>query len=211
MGPWSHSDQEKKEKRSKKDYLKSKLLPWRHSDEGMAKSTASESPRHSEHENHDHGSSGPECSSLCAEVSKTSAPASTKSTKTLYELFMKDLWKAAFEKLREKDGNSLAAYERDLVENSSKGQSQEQDGDVKQANTRQTQQHLVREALRGLEEGRLVIPRRCRQTMIGDYVQRIVHTILPVKDVISQAVAAEPYASLAWAGVLVILPVSLHM
>lgn len=71
------------------------------------------------------------------------------------------------------------------------------------------QQQLVHEALRGLQEGEFVIPRRFRQAVISQKVQSIVQIVLSVKDVISQAVAAEPYASLAWSGVLVILPVSI--
>ncbi|PYI24418.1 hypothetical protein BO99DRAFT_321342 [Aspergillus violaceofuscus CBS 115571] len=134
-----------------------------------------------------------------------------KSTKTLEELVMGKLWKVALEELREKDGRLVAAYEKDLVSESSKNQGQDGERQIESGRLSkpEPQQELVREALQRLEDGQLVIPRRCRQTAIGNHVQLIVQIILSVKDVISQAVSAEPHASLAWAGVLVVLPLLL--
>ncbi|RAH51180.1 uncharacterized protein BO95DRAFT_378684 [Aspergillus brunneoviolaceus CBS 621.78] len=120
---------------------------------------------------------------------------------------MKNLWQVALEELREKEGRLVAAYEQDLAKESNKchsGDKQAQGGPLSRT---EPHQKLVREALQRLEDGQLVIPRRCRQSAIGNHVQRILQIVLSVKDVISQAVSAEPHASLAWAGVLVVLPV----
>lgn len=44
-----------------------------------------------------------------------------------------------------------------------------------------------------------------KQVVVCEQTQRVVKTILSVKDVVSAVIAAEPHASILWAGVLVIL------
>ena len=49
------------------------------------------------------------------------------------------------------------------------------------------------------------------EVVVKDQVRKIVHAVLSVKDFIGSAVSADPYAALAWAGVLVILPVRISV
>ncbi|PYI36163.1 hypothetical protein BP00DRAFT_474846 [Aspergillus indologenus CBS 114.80] len=200
-----------KDKRSLKDRFRTNFSSRHLDEEEILKSTVTERSNCLEPVHHDDEPSRPRSASPCVETSGAHSLASRKSTKTLEELVMGNLWKVALEELREKDGRLVAAYEQDLVSESSKNQGQDGARQIESGRLSkpEPQQELVREALQRLEGGQLVIPRRCRQTAIGNHVQRIVQIILSVKDVISQAVSAEPHASLAWAGVLVVLPLLL--
>ncbi|OQE34829.1 hypothetical protein PENCOP_c015G06808 [Penicillium coprophilum] len=199
-----------KAKRSVRDHFKAKFSPRRHDTRDTAEGTVTETSSCRE-ENHDDGPSRLESSSPCVEVSVTSPPTLRKSTQTLEELVMRDLWKIALERLQGNKGRLLATYGQDLVRGCNNDENTEGRPEEDQSNQvkMQQQQQLVYEALRQLEDGQLFIPRRCRQNAIGDHVQRIIQTILSVKDVISQAISAEPHAALAWAGVLVVLPLLL--
>ncbi|RAK81228.1 WD40 repeat-like protein [Aspergillus fijiensis CBS 313.89] len=192
-----HSDS--KEKRSIKDRLRTKFSSRHYDDDEIPKRTGGERSSCLEPVHHGHVPSRPGSASDRVETPRANSASLRESTKTLEELVMKNLWQVALEELREKEGRLVAAYEQDLAEVSNKNRS----GD------KQVHQQLVREALQRLEDGQLVIPRRCRHSAIGNHVQRIVQIVLSVKDVISQAVSAEPHASLAWAGVLVVLPLLL--
>lgn len=50
-----------------------------------------------------------------------------------------------------------------------------------------------------------------KEVIVKEQVGKVVRAILSVKDFIRSAVSTEPHAALAWAGVLVILPVSIYM
>ncbi len=50
-----------------------------------------------------------------------------------------------------------------------------------------------------------------RELVVKHQVRKIVHIVLSVKDFIGSAVSADPHAALAWAGVLVILPVRISV
>lgn len=198
------------EKKTTRNPFKRLYAAWQHGDDAAAKNAVSERSDYVEQDNRKDGLSKSKSSSLGPESFQTGLSSSTESTPTLDELVMRDSWQVALDNLRGKNDKILAAYEQDLVQDSSKRKGQEREIDDARVDTKQMkQQQLVHEALRGLQEGEFVIPRRFRQAVIGQKVQSIVHIVLSVKDVISQAVAAEPYASLAWPGVLVILPVSI--
>lgn len=47
-----------------------------------------------------------------------------------------------------------------------------------------------------------------KDVVIRDQARKVVHSILSVKDYIGSIAFAEPHAALAWAGILIILPVS---
>jgi hypothetical protein len=46
-------------------------------------------------------------------------------------------------------------------------------------------------------------------SFVRDQVDRVAKVVIAAKDFIASAVSAEPHAALAWAGVCVLLPVSL--
>jgi hypothetical protein len=69
-------------------------------------------------------------------------------------------------------------------------------------------QGLVKDRLNALQDAQLKITVGKVEIVVRDQVRKVVRTILTFKDFIGAAISAEPHASLAWAGVLVVLPVS---
>jgi N-terminal domain of NWD NACHT-NTPase len=68
-------------------------------------------------------------------------------------------------------------------------------------------QKLVDQKLQDMQNSRLKITVGGKEVVVKEQVRTIVHAILSAKDFIGSAVSAEPHAALAWAGVLVVLPV----
>lgn len=71
-------------------------------------------------------------------------------------------------------------------------------------------QKLVDRKLQAMQNSQLKITVGGKEVVVKDQVGKIVRTILSAKDFIGSAVSAEPHAALAWAGVLVVLPVSIY-
>lgn len=72
-------------------------------------------------------------------------------------------------------------------------------------------QMLVDQKLRDIQNARLKVSVGKKEVIVNEQVRKVVYAILSVKDFIGSAVSAEPHAALAWAGVLVILPVSSYI
>jgi hypothetical protein len=72
-------------------------------------------------------------------------------------------------------------------------------------------QKLINQKLGDIENTRLKIIVGGKEVVVKEQVGKVVHTILSVMDFIRVAVSVEPHAALAWAGVLVILPVRVCM
>ena len=70
-------------------------------------------------------------------------------------------------------------------------------------------QGLVDRKLQDVQKAQLKITVGGKEVIVKEQVRKVVHAILSAKDFIGSAVIAEPHAALAWAGVLVILPVSI--
>lgn len=208
----THGRQEAQEKSNPKgkisirDQIKANFSSRHHDDDETSKKAVTETSQCLEKEDHGNGFNKADLAEQCTEL--PSSPSVGESTQTLEELVMKDLWRVALESLREREKRLVTAYEQDIARGDSNNNPEKQPEGSQVDGRKAQQQHLVRQSLRELEDGKLFIPRRCRQTAVSNHVQRIVHIIISVKDVISQAISADPHASLAWAGVLVVLPVS---
>ncbi|OOO09156.1 WD-40 repeat-containing protein [Aspergillus oryzae] len=127
----------------------------------------------------------------------------------LGEAVMKDLWSEAYKKLHSDNASLIESYEKGLL-------ATETDHMVGRSSTKQGKtdrqkriQDLVFCRLQDMEQGRFDIPKRSRQGVIGDYIRRAVHGILYAKDFVTAAISAEPHAALAWAGVVMVLPLFL--
>ncbi|KAE8325540.1 WD40-repeat-containing domain protein [Aspergillus sergii] len=127
----------------------------------------------------------------------------------LGEKVMKDLWSEAYKKLHNDNSSLIESYEKVLL-------ATETDQMVGRSPTKQEEtdrqkriQNLVFCRLQDMEQGQFNIPRRSRQGVIGDYVRRTVHGILFAKDFVTAAISVEPHAALAWAGVVMVLPIRL--
>jgi hypothetical protein len=72
-------------------------------------------------------------------------------------------------------------------------------------------QQLVTHKLKDIENSRLKITVGGKEVVVKELVGKIVRAVISTKDFISSTISAEPHAALAWAGVLVILPVSVYL
>jgi hypothetical protein len=72
-------------------------------------------------------------------------------------------------------------------------------------------QDLINCRLEIIKNVRLKISVGGKKVVVKDQPSKVVQAILSAKDFIGTAVSPNPHASLAWAGVLVILPVSIHL
>lgn len=70
-------------------------------------------------------------------------------------------------------------------------------------------QQLVNRKLEDMQVSRLKITVGGKEVVVQELVGKIASAIISAKSFISSAVSAEPHAALAWAGVLVVLPVSI--
>jgi hypothetical protein len=71
-------------------------------------------------------------------------------------------------------------------------------------------QEPVGRKLKEVQKSRLKITVSGKEIVVKEQVGKVVHIILSIKDFIGSAVSTEPHAALAWAGVLVVLPVSIY-
>ena len=68
---------------------------------------------------------------------------------------------------------------------------------------------LVEEKVKAMDDARWKFQLGERTVEMKTQVDRIVKAVLFAKDFVSSAVSAEPHAALAWAGVCMLLPLSL--
>lgn len=112
------------------------------------------------------------------------------------------MWEKAHNHLRNQDPELFAKYEAGLKSDLGTEGNPQPDGQIS---------FVARVPNQGIQLQDLV------QDQIGEIkdtrwkqARHVIKGIVFVKDVISQAISAEPHVALAWAGVLVILPVSVH-
>lgn len=60
-----------------------------------------------------------------------------------------------------------------------------------------------------MSEERLCFRMNGKELIVRDQAQKIINGVLAVKDVVSAAISSDPHAAIAWAGVLVVLPVQI--
>ncbi|BAE64135.1 unnamed protein product [Aspergillus oryzae RIB40] len=124
----------------------------------------------------------------------------------LGEKVMKDLWSEAYKKLHSDNASLVESYETVLLAPETDHMGGRSSTTQEKTDRQKRIQDLVFCRLQDMEQGRFDIPKRSRQGVIGDYVRRTVHGILYAKDFVTAAISAEPHAALAWAGVVMVLP-----
>ena len=127
----------------------------------------------------------------------------------------KNLWNEAYERLRQENSKLVDTYEKDLLASSSpelqkSGAKSGADAPVGtgEKSREERLQNLVKDKLDAMQEARLKVTVGGEEIIVKDQVCKVIRTIISCKDFIGAAISAEPHASLAWAGVLIILPVS---
>jgi hypothetical protein len=77
------------------------------------------------------------------------------------------------------------------------------DGDVEQLNRVQM---LAKNKLETLPQAQLAFSVGGTRIVVRDIVRKVIGAVLKFKDVISAVISAEPFAALAWSGIIAILP-----
>lgn len=72
-------------------------------------------------------------------------------------------------------------------------------------------QKMVDEKVQVLRDSRLKFTLGGKEVIVKEQVGKIVRVIISAKDFIGAAISSDPHAALAWAGVLVVLPVSIYV
>ena len=125
---------------------------------------------------------------------------------------MKSLWDEAYNRLQHEHPEELDAYAKDLLASNSQvsGNTSVQPSvhSARGEDRAQQLKNLVNDKLDAIQKAQLTVTIRGEKIVVKDKVREIVHTIISFKDFIGTAVSAEPHAALAWAGVVIILPVS---
>jgi hypothetical protein len=127
----------------------------------------------------------------------------------------RDLWEEVYERLGRDKSGLVAQYEKILaLEEREEEQSSEtaqnthdQASQPKITHSRARLTTLARKKLASLDESRLTIKLGSRILKVKDGVDPVVKILIAAKDFVSQAVASEPHAALAWTGVCMLLPV----
>ena len=99
-----------------------------------------------------------------------------------------DLWVHAYEALKLREPDLVAAYERHLAQ-------------LAPAVTNSVHPSLSPEPIEAIAKSKL-------QAKVREQGEKVIKFTLWSNDIISQAVSAQPYAALAWSGVSILLPVS---
>jgi hypothetical protein len=120
------------------------------------------------------------------------------------------LWDIACARLRREEPELMNAYANDLLTADSQPPTERQVTDEVPDGYYQERrlQELTLRKLDFLAEARWKITIGGKDFVVRDQIAKIARKVLSFKDSIGVAVSAEPHAALAWAGVLVILPVS---
>lgn len=118
---------------------------------------------------------------------------------------IRELWSLAYEKLREEDENLIVDYEAKLSGNLAAGLDSALGSEV---STRDRMETILRHKMDEVNRDVWKLKFGSSETQVKDLVRPILGVINRANDFIAGTVSASPYASMAWAGVSVILPVS---
>lgn len=112
----------------------------------------------------------------------------------------KDLWLQAYEALEVREPDLVAAYKRLLAPAAT---------DLADPSSRpELIETIVKSKLQDREANQLVINLGTKPVKVREQGEKVIKFILWSKDIVSQALSAQPYAALAWSGVSILLPVS---
>ena len=130
-----------------------------------------------------------------------SPPVRNPFDEALKKLQTRQLWEDAYNAIQESHPDLINAYTRALLESGG------HTGD-KALDRIQEVQALAQEQLEVWQSEQFRLSFNGKDVIVGELARKVVGVVLSVKDVVSSAISADPHAALAWAGVMVALPVS---
>lgn len=125
-----------------------------------------------------------------------------------------NLWDQAYECLTKENPSLVAHYEQILSLEEAGGMKdcldlQGPPGKVGNTHTHTRWTDLASKKLASLDQSRLTLGLGSKTAVLRDGVDKVLTIVITATDFVSSTVAAEPHAALAWAGVCLLLPVSL--
>ena len=119
-----------------------------------------------------------------------------------------ELWDNAYKALKKKEEDLVNSYEKILLEEKDNALTTDF-GNLGASEREQKGRALIEKTLQEVDAARLRISFGNEEVVVREQLDRIFKIGLSAKDFISSALSADPHAALAWAGVCVLLPVSL--
>ncbi|GLA67997.1 hypothetical protein AtubIFM55763_000257 [Aspergillus tubingensis] len=129
-----------------------------------------------------------------------SPPVKNPFDEALKKLQTRQPWEEAYNAIQESHPGLINAYTRALLESGG------HTGD-KALDRIQEVQALAQEQLEVWQSEQFRLSFNGKDVIVGELARKVVGVVLSVKDVVSSAISADPHAALAWAGVMVALPV----
>lgn len=112
----------------------------------------------------------------------------------------KDLWLQAYEALELREPDLVAAYKRLLAPTITDSADPSLSPEIIET--------IINSNLQDREADQWVINLGKKSVKVREQGEKIIKFILWSKDIVSEALSAQPYAALAWSGVSILLPVS---
>ena len=119
----------------------------------------------------------------------------------------RDLWDEAYEALRRTNSKTVEQYEEIVTRVNQEDTHLAPVGSL----ARQEQlANLITRRLESMEKDQKSFMVAGKKVVLQEHLNKVIRIVMLTKDFVSSAVSAEPHAALAWAGVCVLLPVSVE-
>ena len=115
----------------------------------------------------------------------------------------KDLWLQAYEALKRRDKDLVAAYEHRFA-----GLASTITNSADPSLSPELIETIINSELQHRESAQWVVMVGKKPVRVREQVGKVIIFIIWSNDIVSQALSAQPYAALAWSGVSILLPVS---
>ena len=112
----------------------------------------------------------------------------------------KDLWLQAYEALELREPDLVAAYKRWLAPTSTNSADPSLSPELIET--------IINSNLQDREADQWVVNLGKKPVKVREQGEKVINFVLWSKDIVSEALSAQPYAALAWSGVSILLPVS---
>lgn len=118
---------------------------------------------------------------------------------------IRDLWNLAYERLREEDERLISDYESKIQESLSAGLSSTMGSKI---SMRERMDIILRRKMDEINRDTWKLRFGSSEVQVKDLAQPVLGVVNWANDYVTSALSTNPYASIAWAGVSLILPVS---
>ncbi|KAL7953822.1 hypothetical protein V8C34DRAFT_317812 [Trichoderma compactum] len=141
-------------------------------------------------------------------IERSKAIQSSATSPTFENTPIRELWNVAYEKLRKEEGTLVAEYETRLQGSVVAGLSEA----LKlKSNTRERMWAILQSKMNEVNKNTTKLKLGSTEIRVRDVAQQVLNVVGAANNYISQAVSANPSASIAWAGVSFVLPLFMNI